>query len=221
MSNGRTAQIMRSLTLLVFVIGSLSPLLPFAPMPAWAQDAGAPIFEITGIDYSQLPAIRVTAYGRDLGDDLALLPVTLFEDNVEQPVLDSNVKAVGTQTALFLDLSDSVLDRYPDIAAAIERFPEAKLEVNTDWLAAYAVDAAGSLRVITGFAAENEGQGAPEWAQDHQLVANSVRAFAPTEAPTLTPLLAISATFWTALTRRPPPPASSASWSFFRMGVIS
>jgi hypothetical protein len=157
-------------------------------MSAWAQDAGAPIFEITGIDYSQLPAIRVTAYGRDLGDDLALLPVTLFEDNVEQPILDSNVKAVGTQTALFLDLSDNVLDRHPDIAAAIERFPAAKLEVATDWLAAYAVDAEGGLRVITGFAAENEGQDAPEWAQDHQLVANSVRAFAPTAAPDITPL---------------------------------
>ena len=188
MSNGRTAQILRTLTVLVFVLSLLLPTLSATTMSAWAQDTGAPIFEITGIDYSQLPAIRVTAYGRDLGDDLALLPVTLFEDNVEQPILDSNVKAVGTQTALFLDLSDSVLDRYPDIAAAVERFPEAKLEVNTDWLAAYAVDAAGALRVITGFAAENEGQGAPEWAQDHQLVANSVRAFAPTEAPAITPL---------------------------------
>jgi hypothetical protein len=73
------------IVLLLFV--SFQTILP-ARM-AQAQDAAEPILTITGVDPSQLPLIRVTAYGANLKNALAELPITLTEDNVEQPILDS------------------------------------------------------------------------------------------------------------------------------------
>jgi len=148
--------------------------------PAYAQDTAEPILTITGVESSQLPLIRVTAYGANLGDALANLPVTLTEDNVAQPILESGPVDVGVQVGLLFDLSRNVLPRYNELADAAERFRVAQLSAETDWLAAYSVNLQdGTLRVVS------------DWAQDHQGMANLVRMDTPAEAPATTPLFGL------------------------------
>ncbi len=111
---------------------------------------------------------------------LAELPVTLTEDNVEQPILDSRPVDVGVQVGILFDLSNNVLPRYGELADAAERFRVAQLSAETDWLAAYSVNLDdGTLRVIS------------DWSQDHQGMANLVRMDAPDRAPAATPLFGL------------------------------
>ena len=157
----------------------------FAPvLSVWTVQAqgsiAEPILTITGVDTTQLPLIRITAFGANLGDSLAGLPVVLTEDNVEQPILDSRPVDVGVQVGFLIDLSNNVLRRYNELADAAERFRVAQLSAETDWLAAYGVNAGdGSLRVIS------------DWSQDHQGMANLVRMDAPEAAPAATPLFGL------------------------------
>jgi len=148
-----------------------------APGVSHAQDTAAPFLTITGVDASQLPQIRVTAYGENLGQPLADLPTTLTEDNAEQPVLESKPVDVGIQAAVLFDLSSNVLPRYNELAEAVERFRVANLAAETDWLAAFSVNPEnGNLQVLS------------DWVQDHQGMANEVRLKAPTTAAAATPL---------------------------------
>lgn len=147
---------------------------------ASAQDTAEPILTITGVDASQLPLIRTTAYGANISESLASLPVGLFEDNVEQPIIESRPVDVGIQAGLLFDLSRNVLGRYNELADAADRFRTANLSAETDWLAAYGVNREdGTLRVVS------------DWSQDHQGMANLVRIDAPTEAPAATPLFGL------------------------------
>lgn len=159
---------------------ALALLLFWAMLPAaptYAQDTAEPILTITGVESSQLPLIRVTAYGANLGDDLANLPVTLTEDNVVQPILESGPVDVGVQVGVLLDVYQDVLPRYNELADAVERFRAAPLSAETDWLAVFSVNPEdGSLRVVG------------DWAQDHQGVANAVRGETPITAPEETQL---------------------------------
>lgn len=144
------------------------------------QDTAEPLLTITGVDAKDLPLIRVTAYGANLGDALANLPVTLTEDNVPQPILESGPVDVGVQVGLLFDLSRNVLPRYNELADAAERFRVAQLSAETDWLAAFSPNLEdGTLRVVS------------DWAQDHQGMANLVRMDAPAEAPATTPLFGL------------------------------
>ncbi len=153
------------------------PALP--PSIAHAQAVAEPILTITGVSSGQLPLITVTAYGANLGDALAGLPVALTEDNVEQPILESRTVDVGIQVGMLFDLSKNVLPRYSELADAADRFREAQLSAETDWLAAFSVNPDGSLRVVS------------DWSQDHQGMANLVRMEAPEDAPDTTPLFGL------------------------------
>lgn len=164
------------MSLLIFDM--LAPLLFMSG--AQAQDAAEPILTITGVDTRDLPLLRVTAYGVNLGDALDNLPVTLTEDNVAQPILESGLVDVGVQVGLLFDLSRNVLPRYNELADAADRFRVARLSAETDWLSAFSVHLKdGALRVVS------------DWAQDHQGMANLVRIDAPTEAPATTPLFGL------------------------------
>jgi hypothetical protein len=164
------------LVLLLLAITFL-PALP--PSIAHAQAVAEPILTITGVNSGQLPLITVTAYGANLGDALAGLPVVLTEDNVEQPILESRTVDVGVQVGILFDLSKNVLPRYNELADAADRFREAQLSAETDWLAAFSVNPDGTLRVVS------------DWSQDHQGMANLVRMDAPQDAPDTTPLFGL------------------------------
>lgn len=167
-----------TLILLLISTSALAPLLPRSG--AQAQDTAEPILTITGVDARDLPLIRVTAYGANLGDALANLPITLTEDNVAQPILESGPIDVGVQVGILFDLSKNVLPRYNELADAADRFRVAQLSAETDWLAAFSVNLQdGTLRLVS------------DWAQDHQGMANLVRMDAPTEAPNSTPLFGL------------------------------
>ncbi|HRA66869.1 MAG TPA: FHA domain-containing protein [Caldilinea sp.] len=173
-----TCRVVCSALIVLLLFVSFQTILP-ARM-AQAQDAAEPILTITGVDPSQLPLIRVTAYGANLKNALAELPITLTEDNVEQPILDSRPVDVGVQVGILFDLSNNVLPRYGELADAAERFRVAQLSAETDWLAAYSVNLDdGTLRVIS------------DWSQDHQGMANLVRMDAPDRAPAATPLFGL------------------------------
>ncbi len=171
-----------TLVRVLLVVSILLPaaLIVAAPGVSRAQDTAAPFLTITGVDASQLPVIRVTAYGANLVQPLAESPTTLTEDNAEQQILESQTVDVGVQAAVLLDLSSNVLPRYNELAEAIERFRVANLAAETDWLAAYSVDPdTGGLQVLS------------DWVQDHQGMANEVRLKAPTTAADVTPLFGI------------------------------
>ena len=173
------SRVFRLVLLFLLISAVVSPaLVPFSR--GFAQDTAEPILTITGVEARDLPLIRVTAYGANLGDALANLPVTLTEDNVAQPILESGPVDVGVQVGLLFDLSRNVLPRYNELADAAERFRVAQLSAETDWLAAYSVNLQdGTLRVVS------------DWAQDHQGMANLVRMDAPAEAPATTPLFGL------------------------------
>jgi hypothetical protein len=157
---------------------AFSPLVTVSPLRA--QDSSAPLFIITGVNTNELPLVRVTAYGANLGRPLTTLPATITEDNSEQPILESRPVEVGIQTAVLFDLSRNVLPRYNDLADAADRFRVAELSAETDWLAAFRADAeSGQLQVIA------------DWTQDHQGMANEIRLQTPDQAVATTPLFGL------------------------------
>lgn len=148
--------------------------------PVLAQDTATPIFTITGVNTSDLPLVRVTAYGANLGRPLTIMPATLTEDNSEQPILESRPVDVGIQAALLFDLSRNVLPRYNELADASDRFRVAQLSAETDWLAAFRANPeSGTLQVVA------------DWMQDHQGMANEIRLQSPDQASATTPLFGL------------------------------
>ncbi|MBK8051552.1 MAG: FHA domain-containing protein [Anaerolineales bacterium] len=152
------------------------------------QTDSRPVFVITGVDVTSFPDIQVTAFGANLGGELASLPAVLKEDGVEQPIVASEPATVGVATAFLLDASSNIRDpgntgdaRNVEIAKAVNRFVEMQeLSAATDWLAAYTVNGAGD-----GFSQ------IADWTQDHQAVANELSLYAPEALPDSTPLFGL------------------------------
>ncbi|MFN8468725.1 MAG: FHA domain-containing protein [Caldilineaceae bacterium] len=155
------------------------------PSVSLGQEAEKPVFLITGVDLANLPLVNVTVSGSNLGAPLAELPALLKEDKVEQPILESKPLDVGIAAGFLVDASNNIRDRgntgdprYVEIANAVDRFIQMKmLAAETDWLAAYTIDAGGA-----GF------QQLADWTQDHQAVANQLRLYQPEQMPETTPL---------------------------------
>jgi hypothetical protein len=163
----------------------LAGLLLGVQLRASGQEAGRPVFTITGVDLTNLPLVNVTVSGSNLGAPLADLPAVLKEDKVEQPILESKPQEVGIATAFLIDASNNIRDpgntgeaRIAEIATAVEKFIQMKvLAAETDWMAAYTIAPTGD-----GF------QQLSDWTQDHQSVANELRLYQPQEMPETTPL---------------------------------
>ena len=81
----------------------------FPAHAAVAQDsaAGQPRLEITRVDVSAFPDVKVYVYGENLGSSPAATEMRLFENGAERPVQKS-VEAVGYQVALVFDAPESV-----------------------------------------------------------------------------------------------------------------
>lgn len=143
-------------------------------MSASAQEQAPPSLRITQIDTSEFPEVRVFVHGRNLGANLSNLEMTLRQDGTVYPVT-SEVRSVGTQTAIVLDAAENVKRpgltgdaRYVEVGNIITRLVgRNKLTVKDDWLAAFSPERDNKLRVDH------------EWARDHQAVANSLYLFEP------------------------------------------
>ncbi len=159
--------------LLLFLLAA-APLLG-STASAQAQGERVPSLRITRVDTSDFPDVQVFLQGENLGGELAELPMALLEDGQDIEDVARDTQDVGTQTALVLDASGSVLDpgrtgdaRYIEVGNLTRRLIELEvLSTQYDWLAAYAPGPDGAITAIK------------EWTRDHQAVANSLYIYQP------------------------------------------
>lgn len=140
----------------------------------------APGVEITGVDVSEFPNVRVTVYGENINAPLLDLPLALYEDGSEREVAGREMQEVGVQTAFLFDASNNALGEYGSFRAAVDELTGAGvLSSETDWLAAFSTgDSEDNFRVIA------------DWSRNHGSVYNKVVSFqpAPQSATEVTPL---------------------------------
>lgn len=168
-----------------FVIVVAGLLFLFAAAPLLAQDSAPTELKITDIVTDQFPNVSVLVYGRNLGQDLGSVPLTLTEDGRVQAVTSSELVDVGTQTVLLLDASTDI--RKPGVTGA-PRFQEVVdlvvrevdqtkvLSPQADWLAAFAPAAGERITAIK------------DWTTDHGFLRNNFYIYQPPEEIGETPL---------------------------------
>lgn len=138
----------------------------------YAQEPTDVELEITGVDVSSFPEIRVTVYGENLGINLAQLPIVVREDKAEQPLVGQGPKEVGVQTAFVFDASNNALGEYGLFTRSLDSLINTQyLTANTDWLAAFTTEGAASFRVIA------------DWSRDHGAVSNQINGYTPIAQP--------------------------------------
>lgn len=157
---------------LLVVLISLSVLLLMSPVHAQVE----PALRITKIDVQNFPDVKVYLRGEKLAANLSELPVTLSENGQEIAMADlsSEMEEVGTQSALLLDASGSVLEpgltgvpRHLEVGNVTNRLVELGVLSEADWLAAYASDSTGKITDIQ------------DWTRDHQAAANELYTYQP------------------------------------------
>lgn len=156
-------------------------LTPVIPSDLFADDVAQPRIQITGIDTNDFPNIKVTLYGENLGVELDSLPITLFEDNAEQPIQSRTVEDIGIQVAFAFDGSDNLFQPssgnsgrtgYEEFSTAVETVVDVyeALSPATDWTAAY----------ITGLA-QDRFRPIVDWTQDHGATRNAILGYSHNE----------------------------------------
>lgn len=140
-----------------------------------AQQQTTPILQITEIDASSFPNVRVVVAGHNLGQNVTEVQLALSEGDEEITNLARTSVEAGTQVALVLDASGSIHDngqsgqpRYLEVGLAARRIPGlGVLSVQSDWLASYAMTSGGQITTLH------------PWSRDHQAVVDSLYTYTP------------------------------------------
>lgn len=143
--------------------------------PAVRAQSTSPVLHITRIDTSTHPDVELFVRGDNLEGDLSTMPIQIVEDGEPISLVLPDLVEVGTQTAILIDASGSILDpgiagqpRFVDVAAIVRRAIESgTLSSQSGWLGIFAPDAEGKMQIIN------------EWTLDHGAVANSLAAYRP------------------------------------------
>lgn len=168
-----------------FVVAVAGLLLLLAAAPLLAQDSAPAELKITDIVTDEFPDVSVLVYGRNLGQDLGSVPLTLTEDGRAQAVTSSELVDVGTQTVLLLDASTDIrkpgatgAPRFQEVVDLVVREVDNTkiLSPQTDWLAAYAPAAEERISAIK------------DWTTDHGFLRNNFYIYQPPEKIGETPL---------------------------------
>lgn len=147
-----------------------------------AQEGNVPALRITKVNVDDYPNVKVLFDGRNLPAELAELPVTLRENGAEISTTSEMVDQ-GTQTALVLDASGSMLDqgltgtiRKEEIQIVVRKLvSEGYLDQN-DWLSVYAPNQEGEVETIH------------DWFQNHGEVYNQFYLYEYPGIDVVTPL---------------------------------
>lgn len=146
-----------------------------APAPAEAETAIEPSVRITEVDVTAFPDVALFLSRRGLDATLESLELSVSEDGTPREIGGRERADVGTQTALILDASGSVLldgvtgvPRYREVGDVVRRLARLNvLSPQFDWLASYVPEPDGSVQALA------------EWSRDHQAVADSIYLFQP------------------------------------------
>lgn len=149
------------------------------PVTTIAQQGTQATLQITKIDTSEFPLVRVFVQGSGINADLATLSTTVRENGALRPVISNDPEIVGTQVALLLDSARSIANpgstgdaQYIEAGLAARRLVSESvtrgwLSPDTDWLTSIA------------FASGTVPKTLKEWNRDHQAVADSIYTFKP------------------------------------------
>lgn len=150
-----------------------------------AQNSAPPELKITEISIADFPDVSVLVYGKNLGQELGSVPLTLTEDGRAQTVTSSELVDAGTQTVLLLDASTDIrkpgatgAPRFQEVVDLVVRQVDVTkvLSPQTDWLAAYAPAADERITAIK------------DWTTDHGFLRNNFYIYVPPENLGETPL---------------------------------
>ncbi len=156
----------------------LSVILPVGTM---AQQGSQPTLQITKIDTSEFPLVRVYVYGSGIDGNLAALPLTVRENGSERTPISNETKTVGTQVALLLDSARSIVNpgstgdaQYIEAGLAARRLVSESasrkwLSPDTDWVTSIVFGSGATPKTLR------------PWTRDHQAAADSIYTFKPQE----------------------------------------
>jgi len=158
------------------------------PAEVHAQD-DLPTIEITSVEVTAFPEVRVYLRGENLGNDPARLAFELGENGVSRPIQQAVLEPVGTQTILLVDASANIMKtgltnqhpRYTEISLAVRHLlGRGVLDGQFDWLAAMAPNSDGELQTLL--------PNGVRWTRDHGLLSNALYIYKPEDNIGATPL---------------------------------
>lgn len=160
--------IVRFLSILIICLIVCATLWGFGNL-TYAQERGAPFLEIAQIDVTNFPVTELVVVGGNLAGDIDALPITVFEDGVEQTILADQTLLGAYQLAIvidprgLLDAGQSGQTHQAEVTGATLHLVEQEVLLrNLDTLAAYSFQADGSLQTIQ------------DWTGEPNLVFNSL-----------------------------------------------